>query len=103
MSDQACRILLVEDDPSDALLLREMLAQAGAPDIELVRVARLDHAIQQLSQDNFNLVLLDLSLPDAQGLDTFTQAQAQAQLSGVPIVVLTGLNDERVAVKAVRD
>ena len=90
------RVLLVEDNDDDALLIREMLSETT---LEIERAERLSTALERLAKGRFDAVLLDLSLPDAFGLDTISHVVRQAP--GVPIVVLTGLNDEEAAVKAV--
>ena len=61
MNDQPIRILLVEDDPGDARLLREMLSDAGTMRSELVRSTQLGEALQRLSAESFDVILLDLS------------------------------------------
>ena len=95
---ESIRILLVEDNPADAQLLREFLAEVENTDFELVRVERLGDALQRLGNERFDVMLLDLSLPDAQGLETVTRAYKQ----GAPIVVLTGLDDKTLAINALR-
>jgi signal transduction histidine kinase/CheY-like chemotaxis protein len=90
------RVLLVEDNDDDVLLIQESLSETK---ISIARAERLSTALEQLAKGGFDAVLLDLSLPDAQGLDTLGRVHSQAP--GVPIVVLTGLNDEEAAVKAV--
>jgi two-component sensor histidine kinase/CheY-like chemotaxis protein len=100
MVHQPIRILLVEDNPGDARLLREMLAGAPSSRFELTSVGRLDQAFPRFVQEHWDVVLLDLSLPDGQGLDTFARVHAQAQ--HLPIIVMTGLDDETLAVEAVR-
>ncbi len=94
------KILLVEDDRGDVVLLREMLARGGAR-CELVNAARLDAACAKLRDERFDIVLLDLSLEDSQGIETFLVMRLHAL--EVPVVVLTGLDDERTAVRAVRE
>ncbi len=96
----AIRLLLVEDHPGDARLLTELLREAGASHLRVVQVDRLAAALDCLSSDSFDVMLLDLSLPDADGLDTLVRAHAQAPK--IPIVVLTGHDDEALAVRAVR-
>jgi PAS domain S-box-containing protein len=98
---QPLRVLLVEDNPADARLVEEMLKETGPTPISLVHAGRLRQAISYLEREGFNAVLLDLSLPDSAGLDTFVTARKAAP--GAPIVVLTGLLDEDVAVRAVRE
>src|SRR5690242_14980138 len=95
------RVLLVEDNPADARLVREMLRDSGPAPIRLTHAPRLQEAIEYLKGQGFNAVLLDLGLPDSQGLSTFIRAHAEAP--GTAIVVLTGLHDEEMAVKAVRE
>lgn len=96
---ETIRLLLVEDDPTQALLLRETLAEASAVRVDLTHVERLSAAFECISTARFDVVLLDLGLPDCQGLDTFLRMQTHA--AGVPILVLTALDDEALAVKAV--
>jgi signal transduction histidine kinase len=90
------RVLLVEDNEDDALLIREALSETN---LEIERAERLSTALARLIEGGVDAVLLDLSLPDAHGLDTIDRVLSKA--SGVPIVVLTGFNDEEAAVKAV--
>ena len=98
MNDQLIRILLVEDDPGDARLLREMLADVGTMRSELMWSMQLEEALQHLSAESFDVVLLDLSLPDSQGWETLDKVHRFT--AHVPIVVLTGLDDEVVAIQA---
>lgn len=82
------RILLVEDNPGDADLIRELLDDNEAPHYEINHVTRLDAALKQLETEDVDLVLLDLSLPDCSGLETVTRTHEAAPET--PIVVLTG-------------
>ena len=100
MNLEGIRVLLVEDNPGDARLFLELVRDTGAGRLKLEHVERLDAALERLSRERFDVVLLDLSLPDEQGLATLTRAHGHAP--NVPIVVLTGLDDEALAVKAVR-
>jgi diguanylate cyclase (GGDEF)-like protein len=97
----APRLLLVEDNPGDAVLVREMLRRAPDAGFQFVHAARLDEACEELEADGAACVLLDLSLPDAQGLEAVMRIQGSAP--DVPIVVLTGLDDERLALNAVQE
>jgi two-component system, cell cycle sensor histidine kinase and response regulator CckA len=101
MNLEGVRVLLVEDNPADARYLREEIADVGAGSVKLTHVQRLDEALQKLGSEDFDVVLLDLTLPDAEGLDTLVRAHAKAP--SVPIVVLTGIDDEGLAVRAVRE
>jgi signal transduction histidine kinase len=94
------RILLVEDNPGDARLIKETLRDAGAHAFELHHADRLSAALPLLAARDADVVLLDLSLPDAHGLETVTRALAAAP--DAAIVVLTGLDDETVAIQAVQ-
>lgn len=100
MSERPLRVLLVEDDPDDAFLLQDMLTEAASTPVELDHVRRLAQALERAQEANYDAVLCDLSLPDSQGLDTFLQVR-QA-LPDTPVVVLTGLDDETIAVSAVQ-
>lgn len=94
-------ILLIEDNPGDARLIQVMLAEAGENLFALERVDRLSHGLERVEQGDIGLVLLDLSLPDSHGLQTFHRLHAAAPQ--VPIIVLSGLNDETVAVNSVHE
>ena len=94
------KILLVEDNPDDAGLFRFALEEADTDAFELTCVDRLHTALEYLQTTTVNVVLLDLSLPDSSGLDTFSKLQAQA--AHLPIVILSGLDDEQLADQAVR-
>ena len=100
MSTQPIEVLLVEDNPADARLLTESLKGPGPSEFRVTHVTRLSAAIESLVQTPRHVVLLDLSLPDSTGLQTVERLQAAAP--GVAIVVLTGLQDEAVALQAVR-
>lgn len=103
MIAQRTRVLLVEDNPGDARLVRESLND-GLPGQFTVQVAEsLTQALETLrtAADEVDVVLLDLSLPDSQGLETYRAVHAMA--APVPILVLSGLNDESIALKAVNE
>jgi two-component system cell cycle sensor histidine kinase/response regulator CckA len=100
MNLDGIRVLLVEDNPGDARLLTELVRDTGAGQWKLVHVDRLSAALDRLSREPFDVILLDLSLPDADGLDTVIRAHGEAPR--IPIVVLTGHDDEALAVRAVR-
>jgi signal transduction histidine kinase/DNA-binding response OmpR family regulator len=87
-------VLLVEDVPAYISLLRRVLASF---DIQVQTASNLVEGIQKAVGDDFDLVLLDLGLPDSQGLDTFTKFYSRCP--DAPIVVLTGLDDENLARK----
>jgi PAS domain S-box-containing protein len=100
-SDKPITVLLIEDDPGDADLLREMLCEGRVGSFDLVHTERLSAGLERLAAGNVDVVLLDLCLPDSQGYDTVDRARMYAPK--VPIVVLTALGDQAVAIKAVRE
>ena len=93
-------VLLIEDNRTDALLLRELLVAAQSRRFQVTTATRLGEALQRLAAESFDVVLLDLGLPDSRGLATFTALHGHA--AAVPIIVLTGLDDETLAVEAVQ-
>ena len=99
MNQPPIRILLVEDNPGDARLIELTLADARPDSTNVIHVDRLARALEKLETGPFDLVLLDLGLPDSQGLDTFASLHAVA--SDIPVVVLTGNRDEAVGSEAV--
>ena len=101
-NDMAPRIsvMMIEDNPGDARLIREMLSEPSGPRFDLLCCGRLSEAVTALAEGAFAVILLDLSLPDAQGLDTLARLQQHAH--DQPIIILTGLDDEAVALSAVR-
>lgn len=101
MGDTAIKILLVEDNPGDVRLIQEFLAEAKRSRFDLKCADTLSQGLKQLEQGDIDIVLLDLSLPDSQGLETF--ATLQRQVPNVSVVVLTGMDDEELAVNAVRE
>jgi phosphoserine phosphatase RsbU/P len=96
----AIRALLIEDNPGDARLIREMLIEAGTREmVDIFHADRLATGLETVSQREVDVMLLDLSLPDSSGLSTFEKAHTAAP--AVPIVVLSGLDDEDLIVRAV--
>ncbi len=95
------KVLLVEDNPGDVSMVREMLAEVNGDGLSLECAEQLSAGLERLAEGGIDMVFLDLSLPDSRGLDTFSRAYAQAPQ--VPIIVLASLDDERVAVQAVRN
>ena len=99
MADKPISILLVEDNPGDRRLICEMLAEAKSVTFDLKYADRLQAGLGHLDENRVEVILLDLGLPDSQGLETLSKIYAQ--VPEVPIVVLTGLNDEMLGVQAV--
>jgi DNA-binding NarL/FixJ family response regulator len=98
--NEVIKILLVEDNLGDAGLIQESLAEKAAL-FEITHVDRLSEAIKLLEGNNFDLVLLDLSLPDSSGIDTFRKVQLK--IPNLPIILLTGLDDEVLALKLIKE
>lgn len=94
------RTLLVEDNPTDALLLKGALDEISGAVFETTRVERLGDALSRLEAAPFDLVFLDLTLPDSRPPDTLTRLRLYQP--DVPVVVLTGLDDESLGAKAVQ-
>ena len=101
MSDQRQTVLLVEDNPGDARLIRESLMDLGGNTFDLETADRLSTALLRIRAGGIDAILLDLALPDSKGRETFNKAKAQAPT--VPIIVLTGLGDEALALKMVQE
>lgn len=94
------KILLIEDNPGDARLIKEMCSEVENFPCELDWAENLARGLDRLVEKKFDVVLLDLSLPDSHGIETFAKALGAAP--HVPIVVLSGLDDEALSMKAVR-
>jgi len=101
MAANNIKVLLVEDNPGDVFLLHELLKEVTTNVVELMPVERLLEALKDLSREDFDVILLDLSLPDSQGLETFVIAHNQAKAT--PIIVLTGIDDETLAIRAMQE
>ncbi|MBC8097241.1 MAG: SpoIIE family protein phosphatase [Akkermansiaceae bacterium] len=95
------RILLIEDNPADAYLIQLMLADAGAELFDVEWVDLIERGLKRISEGGIDIVLSDLSLPDSQGLKTFSRLYAHAP--EVPIIVLSGLSDTAIALNAVHE
>ena len=93
-------VLLIEDNPGDVRLIREMIAEDPDAPFNLHCAERLAQGLERLSAGGTGLVLLDLSLPDSFGLETFAKVYAHSPT--VPIIVLTGNDDQTVALSAVK-
>jgi len=101
MEPTSIRVLLIEDNPGDCRLLRALLGESEAHHFELSEAPRLEEGLAKVAAEDFDVLLVDLSLPDSHGLDTFSRLHSKA--GNTPIIVLSGLDDETVAIKAVRE
>lgn len=93
------RVLVIEDNQHDFVMVRESLRQAAPGQFELVAANRLSEGVTHLQENSFAAVLLDLSLPDSEGIDTFTTLWRHAP--EVPVVILSGNPSDQVAQKAI--
>ena len=100
MEEKPIRVLLIEDNPGDFRLIREMFKESGA-NVELEWAKQLSTGLANLKEEIFDGLLVDLGLPDSQGIGTFKKIHDQAPQ--IPIIVLTGLADNGLALKAVRE
>jgi len=109
MADRSTKVLLIEDNPADARLIREILSEAKRSALSSIRGYTFDlewaeclaAGLERLAAEGVDVVLLDLSLPDSQGLETFAKVHDRAL--HVPIILLTGLDDEELAVRTVQE
>ncbi|MDJ0745555.1 MAG: diguanylate cyclase [Xenococcaceae cyanobacterium MO_167.B27] len=92
---------MIEDDIADADWIEEILTEENIQELELNHVNRLGEALEVLSQKSFDAILLDLSLPDSQGIESLAQVKQKVPQS--PIIVLTALNDQATALQLVRE
>jgi diguanylate cyclase (GGDEF)-like protein len=100
MNQGPLNIMLIEDNPGDARLISELLKDGRKGFYQLAHVDRISKGVDHLKQNNMDIVLLDLNLPDSTGMDGLSTVKSIAR--EVPIIVLTGLDDEAVAVTAVQ-
>ena len=100
MSNQPVAVLLIEDNDAEARVFQAMLAQEADPAFTVEHLSTLGAALERLARGRLDAILLDLSLPDSQGLKTFEQLHRA--VSATPIVILTGIDDKALALDAVR-
>jgi signal transduction histidine kinase len=93
-------VLLIEDNPGDTRLIRELFGEGTVP-VRLWCRDRLSHGLERLAEGGIDVILLDLSLPDSKGFDTFTKLRAEVKK--LPIIILSGFDDEELAIRAVRE
>lgn len=101
MKEKTLQVLLVEDNAGDVRLLREMFGKERPDSFELTHFLRMGEAEIHLAKGGVDIVLLDMGLPDGHGLDTVRRAHRVAP--HVPMIVLTGLDDEALAAEAMKE
>ena len=94
------KTLLIEDNPGDVRLIRAYLSETDNPAVDITDVPTLDAGLSLLDENIYDVILLDLSLPDCLGFNTF--AKVQNKNHSTPIVIISGLDDEKLAIEAVR-
>jgi two-component system, cell cycle sensor histidine kinase and response regulator CckA len=94
-------VLLAEDNPTDVLLIKHALSLSKQSKFNITHVERLSDLHLQMQSKAFHILLVDLGLPDSHGLETYRQARAFA--AGLPIIVLTGLDDETTGISTLRE
>src|SRR5580658_8245944 len=99
METDIINILLIEDNPDDVYFLRLMLQKVAGVHFELHPVTNLAAGLARLAEGNIQVVLVDLSLPDSTGMETFNAVKARAR--DIPVIILSGTDDETIAVSAV--
>jgi len=99
--DNTLNVLFIEDNPPDIRLVQELLKEAKQNQFSLVNVQSLSASLSILNEQSFDAILLDLGLPDSQGIDTFREINKIA--FNIPIIILTGLQDETIAVKTIAE
>jgi diguanylate cyclase (GGDEF)-like protein/PAS domain S-box-containing protein len=100
MESNPINVLLIEDNPADAEIIQHILAHVKGRSLRLAWSDRLATGLERFHQKPADVILLDLFLPDSQGLNSLTRIRTEAP--GAPIVILTGLNDEEFATKAIQ-
>ena len=92
------RVLLIEDDPGDVVLIRQALRDASSGEFEVESTSRLEDGLSRLREQHIDIVLLNLTLPDSSGIEALQRLHSQ---SDVPIVVVSGDTNDAVALTAV--
>src|ERR1700737_5464187 len=101
MTEKALQVLLVEDNAGGVRLLREMFSKERPDKFELTPLLPLSQAEIHLAKGGVDILLLDMGLPDGHGLETVRRAHAAAP--DVPMIVLTGLDDEALPAQAMKE
>ena len=100
MDNKHIKVLLIEDNLTDIVLIREMLKEVRKPRFKLHNTRRLEEGLDHIEKNGADVLLLDLNLPDSFGLDTFLKAKERAPQ--IPIVILSVFDDEDIAISAVK-
>jgi len=101
MTHRTTKILLIEDNPGDANMLNELLADVKRGSFDVEWVESLALGLERLDTNHIDVVVVDLALPDSEGLDTFIKVQSH--VPQLPIIVVTGADDDRLALEAMQE
>ncbi|MDP2991353.1 MAG: response regulator [Kiritimatiellota bacterium] len=101
MKTKTSKVLLIEDNPADAQLIMEILREEPEHAMEILHVDNLKRGLEALARGGIDVVLLDLTLPDSSGHNTFDMLHAH--VSTIPVIVLTGMDDKEMAVRIVQE
>jgi len=95
------KVLAIDDNPAFVNLLRHLLSEAEGVEIDLESADELTSGLERLEEGRIDVVLLDILLPDSRGFDSF--GSVHSQMPDVPVIILSGIDDEVLALKMVRD
>ncbi len=101
MNDKIIRVLLLEDNSGDARLMNELLKESTTSQFDLIHVERLTDALIKLSKEKFDVVIIDLTVPDSSGFETFLKIRSLTE--DLPILVLTGSTEDELAEKTIQE
>ncbi len=101
MNDKVIRVLLLEDNAGDARLMGELLKESTTTQFDLVHVERLTDALIKLTKETFDVVIIDLTVPDSSGFETFLKIRSLSE--DLPIIVLTGFSEDELAEKTLQE
>jgi PAS domain S-box-containing protein len=101
MRNKVIEVLLIEDNPGDLRLIKEMLSESRMRVFNLENSGTIRIGLDYITKNDFDVILLDLNLPDGQGIETFNKVRAHSP--GLPIIVLTSLDDELLAIEAAQN
>ena len=99
MENKPFRVLVIEDDPNYFILVNERLSQNKEPSFQLIRSKHMQSGLERLGEGDIDAVLLDLMLPDSEGLDSFLAVHKAFPL--VPVIILTAVDDDDLAAQAI--
>ena len=100
MNVKPIKLLLIEDNIGDSVIIRKMLEESENTTFELTHAPRLKNGLKHLETEKFDIILLDLGLPDSEGFESFKITLRKHPV--IPIIILTGLEDEEIGIKTIK-